>query len=429
MIQLTNGCARSEITVTPADWDNRKLSKQAAKELLAKKWKIYYRYYDPVFKDDKKKWGQMFQYRAGLNEITDLAVRQAATRKAIEQIKDVVDNRLFNPVTNRYHIATEQIEEISPSTLFVEALKKAAGMLQCVPRMLDDIESAIKGINNAAGVLYDKTVLKPYTGLKISQVTRKHIVYLFQQCKKDNPRFTTNRQNKYRAYLMILYKQLVKVEAVEHNPITDIPVEKGVIKKKRQLFTPTEMLLIDTNLKAWDYNFWRYMRVFHRSGSRSTELFQLKPQNVSLESQEFVVLVKKGRQYVEQIRPIPDDILPLWIEVMEQAKAGDHLFGQEFNPGKQIDDGWIHRRWYKYVQGYAEEWKDETLRRENCLYIKKTFYTFKAQNTDALDKALDLDHAAAADGHTNTATTKNHYALGHERRKLEKLKRTEIPFS
>lgn len=427
MILLKNGCSRSEMKVTPGNWDTP--AEKAPVKLTRLKWRIYYRYYDPAFKNDPKKWGQMIQI-SGMNDIKDLALRQAATKVLLESELDLIDEKLYNPITGKYHVFTGRVDDIMPATLFIDALKKAAGMLQCVDRMMDDIKCAIKGIETAAGKLFDQGLHKPYISLKISQVSRRHIVYIFEQCKKDNKKFSINRQNKYRAYLMMLYKQLVKLEAVEHNPIVDIPVEKGTIKKVKQLFTATEMLLIDTNLKAWEYSFWRYMRIFHRSGSRTSELLRLKPDKVSLESQEFVVLVKKGKQYVEQVRPIADDILPLWIEVMEQAKHGQYLFSEHFRPGtKHIDKTWVARRWDKYVQGYPKEWKDEKLRRENCLYIKKTFYLLKSQNTDALDKLLDLEHAAAADGHTNTTTTKNHYAIGHNRRKIEKLKRTEVPFS
>jgi site-specific recombinase XerC len=428
MITLRNGCSRSEIVVTPSNWNT--LPEKASAKLMVAKWRICYRYYDPAFKNNPDKWGQQFQIKGGINAIKDLATRQAAVKVLIEHEKDLLDEKLYNPVTGKYHVVTCSIEDILPSTPFIEALKKAAGMLICVQRMMDDINCAIRGVEAAAAKLFDQAAHKPYLGLKINQVSRKHIVYIFEQCKKDNKKFSINRQNKYRAYLMMIYKQLVKLEAVEHNPIVDIPVEKGTIKKVKQLFTKTEMLLININLKAWDYHFWRYMRIFHRSGSRTSELTRLKPDKVSLESQEFVVLVKKGKQYVEQVRPIPDDILPLWIEVMEETKHGQFLFSEFFKPGlKQIDKSWVERRWDKYVQGYPEEWKDEKLRRENCLYIKKTFYLLKSQNTDAIDKALDLEHAAAADGHTNTTTTKNHYAIGHNRRKLEKLKRTEVPFS
>jgi integrase len=430
MIPLQNGCTRSEFNVNPSNWDIdvTKASDKTIKALIKKSWQISYRYYDPAFKDDPNRWAYPVSFK-GMNHLKDLAKRQAMTRILINAEKEKIDNQLYNPITGQYYVMPDQVEEITGSMPFIDALNKAYDMLQCVPRMLEDIKCAINGLSDAAGKLYDKAHQKPYVGLKISQVSRKHIVYLFQQCKKDNPRFSANRQNKYRAYLVMLYKQLVKVEAVEHNIINDIPVEKGVIKKKRHLFTPTEMLLIDTNLKAWDYHFWRYMRIFHRSGSRSTEMFQLKPDKVSLESQEFIVLVKKGRQFVEQVRPIPDDILPLWIEVMEGTKANDYLFSYDFKPGiQQIDKSWVHRRWDKYVQGYPEEYINEALRRDDCLYIKKTFYTLKAQNTDAIANKLDLKHAAAADGHTNTTTTRNHYALVEERRELETLKKTSVAF-
>jgi hypothetical protein len=444
MILLKNGCSRSDIKCTPEGWDfdlNKALEKAAGKpeaekaahntaqKLLRQKWKIYYRYYDPLFKADTKKWGKLFPVY-GMNDIKDLAQRQAATKVLMDAEKERLDEKLFNPVTGKYHVVTDRVEDIISSTLFIDALKKASTMIHCVPRMMEDIVCVIKKIEAAAGKLFDQGIHKPYLGLKISQVSRKHIVYILQQCKKENPNFSVHRQNRYRSYLRMLYKQLVKVEAVEHNPITDIPVEKGTVKKVKQLFTPTEMLLIDTNLKPWDYYFWRYTRIFHRSGSRNSEMFRLKEDKVSLECQEYVVLVKKGRHYVEQIRPIPDDILHLWIEAMSEAKPGQYLFSKYFKPGdKQIDKTWVERRWYKYVMGYPEERADESIRRDNCLYIPKTFYLLKSQNTDAIDNALDLEHAAAADGHTNTTTTKKHYAPGHDRRKMEKLKRTEIPFS
>lgn len=429
MIQLSNGCARSEITVTPPNWDVEQPTEKTSRSLLKKRWEIAYRYYDPAFKDDPEKWGYPIRFK-GMNHIKDLAQRQAATRILISQEKEKLDVQLYNPITGQYYLKPEDtIEEIPPSTPFIEALLKAHKMLVCVPRMAEDIKSAINGIKESASKLYDNTLQKPYTGLKICQVSRKHIQLIFHQRKKDSEKFSTYRRNRYRSYLLMLFKELLSVEAVEHNIINDIPVQKGHIKRKRQLFTPTEMLLINTNLRAWDYYFWRYTRIFHRSGSRTAELFRLKPEQVSLESQEFIVLVKKGSQYIEQVRPIPDDILPLWIEVMEETKPNEYLFSKEFKPGPiSITHNQVDKLWDKYVQGYKEEWDQPELRRENCLYIKKTFYTLKAQNTDAIDSILDLDHAAAADGHTNTTTTKNHYALGHERRKLEKLKKTKVDF-
>jgi site-specific recombinase XerC len=428
MIFLNNGCARSQIKVTPANWDIKKPSKKVQAELLQKEWKIYYRYYDPVFKDDPLLWGKQIQLRAGINEVADFIQRQMGTRTALESIHDLIDNRLYNPITCKYYVQPEQIEEVAPVTPFIDALWKAHAMLKGVKDMLDDIKSVIRGVSDAASKLYDKEQMKPYSALKISQVTRKHIVYIFRQCAKDNPKFSNNRQNKYRAYLLMLFKELLKVEAIEYNPVKDIPVEKGGVKKLREILTPTESMLIDVNVKAWNYNYWRYIRIFFRSGSRSTEMAALKPEHVYLEQQEFKVLVKKRRrQYEWQIRPIPRDVLRLWIEVMEEAKTGEFLFGALFKPGKKpLALKLINTYWLKYVKGHANEWQDQTKRRTNCLYINKDFYLLKHTNEDTIAKEIDLQHAAAAAGHASTMTTERHYALGHKKRELEKLKDFEI---
>jgi hypothetical protein len=85
----------------------------------------------------------MIQFRAGINEIKDLANRQAATRTALETISDLIDVRLFNPITNRYHVNPEGIQEVTPDTLFIDALLKAWCMLKCVPLMMDNIRCVI----------------------------------------------------------------------------------------------------------------------------------------------------------------------------------------------------------------------------------------------------------------------------------------------
>ncbi|HYH14821.1 MAG TPA: hypothetical protein VD794_06370, partial [Flavisolibacter sp.] len=67
MKHYDNGCARSEVKVTPANWNTQKAP-------LKKKWKIYYRYYDPS-KKGTSDWGKMIQIR-GMNEHKDLVKRQ-----------------------------------------------------------------------------------------------------------------------------------------------------------------------------------------------------------------------------------------------------------------------------------------------------------------------------------------------------------------
>lgn len=77
-MNYVNGCSRSEIKVTPANWQTNRAS-------VKKNWKIYYRYYDPATKGTKD-WGKMIQIR-GMNDDKDLQSRQATTKFLLEQEK------------------------------------------------------------------------------------------------------------------------------------------------------------------------------------------------------------------------------------------------------------------------------------------------------------------------------------------------------
>jgi len=156
------------------------------------------------------------------------------------------------------------------------------------------------------------------------------------------------------------------------------------------------------------------MRIFYRSGSRSTEMLALKADKVDLELQEFTILVKKGKQYKEDIRPIPDDILALWVEMLAEAKPGEYLFSVGFKPGaRKIGKDNVPKRWKKYVK--------------NNLGINKDFYSLKHKNLDKISDQLSFEDAQAAAGHTSATTTKG-YTVGEESRQRDKLKKVRIDF-
>jgi hypothetical protein len=428
MIHYDNGCHRSEIKVTPANWNTGRAS-------IKKNWKIYYRYYDPSTKGTEL-WGKMIQIR-GMNDEKYLVGRQATTKFLINQEKEKLDTQGYNPITGQFYTApgsSATIEEITPSTPFIAALEKASKMVTCGEKMLSGIEGIIRGMNESAGKLYDKTWQKPYISLKISQVSRKHILYIFQQRKKDSSRFSAYRQNKYRTALMMLYKVLVTLEAVDSNIIKDIPINGDYAHAKREVLSNSEQLIIDTNLKAWDYPFWRYMRIFFRSGSRSTELAQLKKGGgkndgkVDLEKQEFTVLIKKRKKWLWETRPITDDVFHLWQEVWEGTGHGDYLFGSGIKPGpRKMGSGNPTKKWEKYVKNPPG--KFDPFGRGWGLGINKDFYSLKHLNMDKIDEKEGIELAADAAGHGDTKMAKKHYAVGHEKRQREKLKKTKVDFA
>lgn len=411
MKALQNGCYRSDICVTPANWNTAKASTKI-------KWRIYYRYYDPSFRNDPKLWGKQVPIK-GMNQFKDLAQRQAATRILIEKETDEVDNKLFNPVTGNYMIMVETVSEIGPDTPMIQAMNGSIGMMDIVKEFKSDLESIVRSLEASAGKIFDQQLQKPYSALKIAQVSRKHLVYLLELTSKDRS-LSNGRYNKFRAALLMIFRQLLQVEAVESNPVHDILIKKTT-RKKRKLLTASERLIIDTNLKARDYYYWRYMRIFFRSGSRSTEMLALKKgPNVDLEAQEFTVLVKKGQEFRESIRPITDDVFDLWREVWEEAETGQHLFSIGFRPGAQkIGRDNVDKRWKEYVK-----WPES----KGGMNIQKDFYSLKALNADTIAAMMDIEHAAAADGHASSETTSKHYAVNEQQRKIDRLKKVNIDF-
>lgn len=398
MIPLLNGCSRSPISVTPKNWDKKNAPMNIA-------WRIHYRFY----MDGKSR--QIVIKK--MNKYITLKERQEATKALLVTEEHLLDIDSYNPITKSYMVS-EVTGEVGPATRFFTALELAKGMLKIVPAMALDIKSMLKRLKACAVGLEDGTLQKKYGELAISQVKRKHLLYLLDRCQKDYPSMSNYRRNKYRTGLIMLFKKLLVLEAVDSNPALLLPIEKHVYKK-RKLLTAAEFLIIDTNLKPTHYNFWRYFRIFFRSGSRSTELLTLKNgRNIDLERQEYTIIVKKGRTYREETRPIPVDVLELWVEVVNETEPGQYLFGAGFKPGAHpLAPEHVNRTWKKLVKV--------------GMGIDKDFYSLKHLNADLIAERLGLGHAAAGTG-LDESTARKHYTVNEHQRQIDRLKTVRLDF-
>ena len=91
--------------------------------------------------------------------------------------------------------------------LFVAGLKYALANVAVAPRTKQDLEYTVK--------LTGKAISKLNLGhIPIAQVSRKHIKNILKQISSTSDRF-----NKYRSYLMILFSELCEDEIVDVNPL------------------------------------------------------------------------------------------------------------------------------------------------------------------------------------------------------------------
>lgn len=401
MLQLTNGCACSEPSVFPKNWKTVTAS-------VKQPWRLQYYFYDPVFKDTDK-YPYFVIIKGGINRFHTLPERREAVHLLLSELKYALEVEGYNPITGISIKPQEAHYEIAPTTPLLLALEAAKKRLKCAPSTLSDIASVLKGLEVAAQGLN-------YARLAITDISRKHIVAMFYYLSEHNKKFSDKRQNKYRAYLLMLFKELKKTETISVNPLQEIEKEKVIKSEPRQILTDKERILVNNHLYKTQYNFWRLTQIFFHSGGRETELLSVQGKNVDLQNQTYKVLVKKGKEYRWVIKIIKDIALPLWIELMKSCSVEDYLFSKELVPGiKQIRTDQITRRWHRHVK--------------MKLGITSDFYSLKHLNTTETVEFLSDEDAAKMNAHASTAMVVNIYDVNRSARQNERLKKINNKFA
>jgi integrase len=414
MLQLENGCTCSVPTVTPANW------KTGGNSLLKREWFIQYYFRDPQFAE-KYKYGKQIRVK-GMNEFPSLEDRRKSTEQLLKLELDKLQNQGYNPITKVKLIEEIRTDyEIAPETPWLVAIDQAYKRLKI--KSVDNLKSTVKIVGMAARELQ-------YGNLAVKDVRRKHIKIILDHLQKTRPQPAAPARNgkpakkattwgpasynHFRSHLISIFNELLELEAIEDHPVISLKKQEETPQKKK-LLTTEELQTISKFLFANYYTFWRYVMMFFYSGSRNTELLLVKAENVDLENQTFKIDVLKGRKKRETTRAIMDEALPLWREILKDAKASDYIFSVGLRPGAtSIRPEQIKRRWTEHVQGK--------------LKINKTPYALKYILADLIAAQLGLEAAAMHDGHTSTAMVKKIYAQGHEERERKKIQKLPIKF-
>jgi integrase len=136
---------------------------------------------------------------------------------------------------------------------------------------------------------------------------------------------------------------------------------------------------------------------------------RLKVKDVDLKNQVYKCDIRKGKQHREVLRTIKTIALPLWEEVLEEAKPDDYVFSKGLKPGPiQIRADQITKRWYKYVK--------------KPLGIEATFYSLKHSHTSEIVDLLSEEDAAKLNGHVNTDMVSKVYDVKKKDRQHQRLK-------
>lgn len=401
MIHLPNNCRRGEFSVYPKNWDKPGANLKA-------KWKFSYWFYDDNLKQRKK------IVHKGFNKHDSLKGKQAAFKALMDDVTNKLLNKGANPIDKTFLDTSPPppTSDISPQTPFIPAIRLSFEKLKTGKQTIDNIRSALTYIEKSADSL-------GYSKMEVRTISRKHISLLLENCAKIKERWSAHSHNHYRAYIMMLFKKLVELEAVENNPVNSNLPKQDVEFNFRELLTNEEIHKIGNHFKNDKY-FSRFLEIFFRSTARPIELLRLKDTDVYPDFKDFKIKVRKRKKIVEEKKEIKIKAEKYWREIMKEIKqAGEtdvFLFGSKsLAPGKKpATRDYVTKKWNREVKGK--------------LGIQKDLYSIKHLSLEETAKILDAKAAAKQAGHKSDATTRKHYLPGEEERQRGLLRDIDIPF-
>lgn len=412
-----NGCSRSDINVTPSNWHTTRAS-------VRKKWRIYYRFYDPKYRGTPL-WGKQIPIK-GMNEFHTLEERQAITRGLIENEERLLDVEAWHPI-DRVYMQVDVRQDVSADTPWIKALHHALSRKKVSPRHLRHLTDHLFYFEKSAAELRsERKPLRDVIAKDIMDVL-DNIEKVYQKSKARakgaSLKWTDGVYNSYRKHIGSLFTQLRAEQLVLFNPVDSIPI-RDVLPAERYIPTSEERKKIDEFLQTKRPALYRFMQIFYHSSSRESELLRLKYEDVDLEKQEFTIVTTKGGKKSKARRltkPIKDVAVEFWKAAMQDCQPGQYLFGKRLKPGTtHLSEDQIARRWKRAVK--------------DTLGIDVDFYTLKHMHvTEVSDHIAGLDQVADQvkdlTGHTTTAMVVKIYDKGYERRRQEKIKKIANRFA
>lgn len=400
MIYLPNNCKCSELQVYPKNWKSDRASAK-------KKWRIWFRFYDPLFKVQYPK-GKLIIVKNGINELKTLKEKQDFAANQLNIEKDLLINEGYNHITGKFCPPARVEGEIKPDTLLLPALEQALKLLDIEKATRLDMESMLRYFGESAkriGINYKF----------ISEVRMKHIKAVFIQLGNDKKVWNAARWNRYRSYLRSLFNELVDMDAIEQNPI--INMKKKVVEEKvREALSAADRKKVDLHLRKKRLKTFRlFIRIFFHSGGRIVELLGVKGSQVNLEEQYFLATIKKGKRHIQVKKTIRNCALRYWKLAMAGCGPDDYVFSKGLKPGPvRITRPQITRRWEIHVK--------------KGLGITADIYSLKHSNSTETSEIYNEVVSAAQNSHTSTAMVVHIYDTKYSERNHRELKKVVIDF-
>lgn len=406
--ELNIGCSRTEVFISPKNYKTLK-----AKSTMPKYWFVECRFFDPTFTEQ---YPTGFQFRKKFSGL-DLPSMKYTAEVYKEEMESQLDTLNYNPITKEY--MSDGSCDLYPGLLFIDALEKTHKKLKLVYKTEHHSKQVQWCINRIKKVQYQARV----DTLRISEIRTHHVKNLL-----DKMNLTDSVYNKFRTYLMSLFKELSQYGCVDSNYIRDIS-KREENTKIRRILNNDKFDIVFKYLQENNPEFFRYASIFFYSGARSSELMRLKRSEVDFENREFRVLVMKGRKQSWETKAIVPAAVPFWKHLLEESLYDDEFLFSHFQcPGEtKISGRAITQKWNRLLKK-----SDKILDQDgNPISVTEDFYSLKHLFLDKLDQLsnnapiLDINLAQGAASHKSNRTT-GIYTVGRKSRAVEQLKKLNL---
>lgn len=415
-IQLPNNCSITKPIVIPNNWEKSDAS-------LSGKWEIRYRFYDPV---SASRFPNGKQIRiTGFRICETLAGRRSAIKEMMANEMEKLLKYAFNPITGDAITPADNDHDIDPRMPFPAAMDKALARLTCGKDMKKIVTNCLKVIQKAIRSLY-------LQHMPISEVRRKHIRIILDEVGRQKNGWSASNFNHHRAYLQMIFNELIELEATEIDPVSKIKKMKQ-IRKIRKVLTPDERKKVNEHLFANHYTFYRFIHVFFHSGARLAEMVRIRRDDVDLQNQKIFFTIRKGKQAMEVFKTIKDIAMPYWKEILQQP--GEFLFSRNLCPGDtEINARQITKRWHDHVK--AKPAKEEKRNKngkpsknpnKGGLGINADLYSLKHSHTVEMVDMLSANEAAFHNSHADTSMVAKVYDIRHLDRQHDRIRSLNNP--
>ena len=252
------------------------------------------------------------------------------------------------------------------------------------------------------------------TGVFPGQIDRM-VAMSFMESLDDNDKISPRTYNNYLSFLQILFNWMTERGFISENPFAKIPKKpKKLTKKKRRLFTPSELNTLISYLSRENPEYLAACLFCYGCLMRPKEIVMIKWSDINLDGQLVHIRSEVAKNDKDSYRTIPDSLVQI-LKNLNSTNRDNYVFGfhddWDFKSGpKKMCSRKLASYWSRNVRlacGFSDDLQ---------------FYSLKDTGiTDMLNSGVPVNLVQQQADHSSLAMTSIY--VGKSQAAVEQIKR------